>query len=79
MTRRELPPEWQKVNLAEPLATKSWLAYTAENFINWSQKRSFSTVSGGQTVPLPSARRLLTDNSKSRSGPSVSECQACRY
>lgn len=30
----ELTHEWRKANLAEPLATKSWSACKARNFIN---------------------------------------------
>lgn len=42
---RELAHERRRASLAEPFATKSLSACTAKNFINQSQKRSFSTQS----------------------------------
>ena len=41
MRRSELPHERQKTNLAEPLASKSWLRRTGKNFIDSAKNGVF--------------------------------------
>ena len=41
MRRSELPHERQKTNLAEPLASKSWLRRTDKKFIDFTKNRVF--------------------------------------
>ena len=41
MRRSELAHERQKTNLAEPLASKSWLRRTAKNLVNFAKNGFF--------------------------------------
>ena len=41
MRRNELTHEHQKANLAEPLASKSWLRPTAKNFTDFAKNGVF--------------------------------------